>query len=148
MANDAMFALLTSGDRPVAAAAPVGRRKTDEWIPIPVPDGVALPNGGEQGIAYPMHSLGKPTACHWFHNEAGQVVCGECRFELDRPADANAAQADAGAPVLNALINLAADTADAADAKLPSFSGAPEKKQKTYRPLVYARRRDNDQVRG
>src|SRR5271163_1344179 len=142
MADDAMFAPLTPGDRPVAAAAPVGRRKTHEWIPIPVPDGVALPNGGEQGIAYPMHSLGKPTACHWFHNEVGQVVCGECRFEFDLAADAsdkadaNAAQADVGAPVLNALINL---TADAADAKSPSFLGAG-KKQKEYRPLVYARR--------
>jgi hypothetical protein len=152
MADDAMFAPLTPGDRPVAAAASDGGRKTHEWIPIPVPDGVALPDGREQGIAYPALSLGKPTACHWFHNEAGQVVCGECRFELDRPGDANgvadtnAAQADAGAPVLDALINLTADTADAADAKLPSFSGAA-KKQKEYRPLVYARRRDEGQIR-
>ena len=101
-----------------------------------------------------MHSLGKPTACHWFRNEVGQVVCGECRFEFDLAADANdkadpnAAQADVGAPVPNKLIKLTADAADDADAKLPSFSGAPEKKQKTYRPLVYARRRDDDRIRG
>jgi hypothetical protein len=149
MADDPMFAPLMPGDRPVTTAAPDGRRKTDEWIPIPVPDGVGLPDGREQGVPFPTLSLGKPTACHWFHNEAGQVVCGECRFELDRQADANgvadanASQADAGAPVLNALLNFAAD---AADAKLPSFSGAG-KKQKEYRPLVYARRRDEGQIR-
>ena len=82
------------------------------------------------------------------------MVCGECRFEFDLAADANdkadanAVQADAGAPGPNTLIYLTADAADDADGKLPSFSGAPENKQKTYRPLVYARRRDNDQVRG
>jgi hypothetical protein len=156
MADDGMFAPLAPGDRPGAAAAPSARTNAYEWIPVAVPDDIPLPDGKlwpEVGTAFPWHPLGKPAACHWFHNEAGQVVSAECRFEFDRPpdandaADANAAQADAGAPVPNTLIHLTADAADAADSKLPSFSGASEKKQKTYRPLVYARRRDNDQVR-
>jgi hypothetical protein len=133
VADDAMFAPLTPGERLTAAAAN-GKRKEADWIPIPVPAGVPLPDGVE--TPFPPHSLGKPTACCWFHNEAGQVVGGECRFEFDEPADAsgaadaNGAGTDAGEFVPNGLNNLTADGADGADANFPYSSDASEKKRK------------------
>jgi hypothetical protein len=151
VADDAMFAPLTLGERP-AAAASNGKRKEHDWIPVPVPEGVPLPDGKiwpELGMAFPPHSLGKPTACFWFHNEAGQVIGAECRFEPDGPADvsgaagANGARTDAGGFGPNESINL---PSDAADGKVLHPPGATEKKAKTYRPLVYARRRDDGRV--
>ncbi len=134
MADDAMFRPLTPGERPAAAAASNRKRKNHDWTPIPVPDDVLLPDGKiwpEVGMPFPLHSsLGKPTDCLWFHNAASEVVGGECRFEIDEPADAKGAAGANGA------------RADAADAKFPHRSGAAAKKEKTYRPLVYARRDD------
>jgi hypothetical protein len=152
-----MFAPLTPGERPAVAAASNRKRKNDDWTPIPVPDDVPLPDGKiwpEVGMPFPPHSLGKPTDCLWFHNEAGQVVGGECRFEIDEPADAkgaagaNGAQASAKDFGPNGLNDLTSDAADAADAKFPHRSGAAEKRAKTYRPLVYARRDDGQAATG
>ena len=70
MADDAMFAPLTPGERPAALA----KRKMHDWIPIPVPDGVPLPAVKPwlaHGIGFPMHSLGRPTSCHWFAQRSG-----------------------------------------------------------------------------
>jgi hypothetical protein len=153
-----MFAPLRPAEQPAAAAN--GKRKEHDWVAIPVPAGISLPGdmmlqdgtvSPEVVPRYPSHPLGKPTACHWFHNEAGQVVCGECRFEIVPRADANCTadasslQADVSGPVPNTLINFRSNAADDADAKFPTVSGAPPKKTKEYRPLVYARRRDDEQ---
>jgi putative DNA primase/helicase len=63
-----------------------GAGKKGDWIPVfPVPADVKLPDGGKwpDGTAFPLHSLGTPSNCIWFHNAAGAVVVGECRFEID-----------------------------------------------------------------
>src|SRR6266446_4954990 len=84
------FEPLESDERPTPP--PVTARRKYEWAPIiPVPNGVPLPDGKNLpgadgkwpgGIAFPPHPLGKPTEVRWFHDRAGNVVCGECRFEL------------------------------------------------------------------
>jgi hypothetical protein len=55
-----------------------------DWFAIPVPPNVRLPDGGHwpDGAAFPDHELGSPSSVVWFHNEAGEVVVGECRFDI------------------------------------------------------------------
>jgi putative DNA primase/helicase len=81
--NEDMFEPLALGERS-AAAAPACNRKAPDWIPVPVPDGLPLPDGRNRhnGVPFPWHSLGKPSECFWFRNAKGEVLGGECRFDL------------------------------------------------------------------
>jgi hypothetical protein len=89
MADDAMFTPLTSGGRLAATTGPGGKTIAYEWIPLPVPDDIPLPDGKvwpEVGTPFPLHPLGKPTACRWFHNEAGRVLRFAARRARSSPA--------------------------------------------------------------
>ena len=84
--------LRPASDRPRLRQMARGRSTIGSPSPFPTASRYPMANlAGGRGCAFPPHSLGKPTACFWFHNEAGQVICGECRFEIDPPADANGA---------------------------------------------------------
>jgi P4 family phage/plasmid primase-like protien len=58
-----------------------------EWFAIPVPQNVKLPDGGQWidgGVGFPLHyELGAPSSVVWFHDAAGSVVVGECRFDFE-----------------------------------------------------------------
>jgi Family of unknown function (DUF5906) len=69
-------------------AAYGGAKQEHKWIPILVPDGLRLPDGGRwpDGMPFPQHNqLGAPNSIIWFHNQAGAVIAGECRFETTKP---------------------------------------------------------------